>query len=161
MKCFQCGGRMKSARENVRYEACGLPGITLLNVKVSRCAACGEFEVAIPNVEDLHRRIAQAVIHKPARLTPAEVRFLRKYLGWSGVDFATHAGVAPETVSRWEQGGIAMGPTAERFLRLCVATREPVADYSLKVLKEIVSGTPQPVRLGARIRQKKWQVRAA
>ena len=61
---------------------------------------CGEHEVAIPRIEDLHRTIAQAVIAKRERLTPAEIRFLRKFLGWSGADFAAHVGTTPETVSR-------------------------------------------------------------
>jgi hypothetical protein len=42
------------------------------------------------------------VIHKPARLSGSEVRYLRKYLGWSGADFAGHVGVDPSTVSNWE-----------------------------------------------------------
>jgi hypothetical protein len=41
-----------------------------------------------------------AVIAKRSRLTAAEVKFLRKYLGWSGADFARHMGVAPESTGR-------------------------------------------------------------
>ena len=32
--------------------------------------------------EDLHRAIAGAIVSKRARLMPAEIRFLRKLLGW-------------------------------------------------------------------------------
>jgi DNA-binding transcriptional regulator YiaG len=39
--------------------------------------------------------IAHAVIAKRERLTPAEIRFLRKFLGWSGADFAAHVGTTP------------------------------------------------------------------
>ena len=128
MSCTVCGTAMKTKRENYRYDAVGLPGITLKDVAVSRCPKCGEYEVAIPRIEDLHRTIAHAVIEKRERLTPAEIRFLRKYLGWSGADFAAHVGATPETVSRWETGGTPMGVTADRLLRLMVASRQPVAD---------------------------------
>ena len=47
MTCMTCGGKSKGARENYRYNATGLPGVTLMNVKVSRCSVCGEHEVAI------------------------------------------------------------------------------------------------------------------
>ena len=39
-------------------------------------------------VAELHRAIAIAVSQKTARLSGEEVRFLRKFLGWSGADFA-------------------------------------------------------------------------
>jgi hypothetical protein len=74
---------MKTKRENYRYEAVGLPGITLQGVEVSRCGKCGEYEIAIPRIEGLHRVIAEAVISKKDRLTAAEIRFLRKHLGWT------------------------------------------------------------------------------
>ena len=36
MKCFGCGHGMTSGRENVKYDASGLPGVTLVDVEVSR-----------------------------------------------------------------------------------------------------------------------------
>ena len=87
---------MKRTRENFKYVASGLPGVTLLNVEMKRCSSCGEFEVSIPYIEQLHRIIASLLIEKPAPFTAAEITFLRKFLGWSGVDFARHIGVAAE-----------------------------------------------------------------
>ena len=55
-----------------------------------------------------------------------EIRFLRKYLGWSTADFASRMGTARETVSRWESGAVPMGSQADRLLRLLVATAAPV-----------------------------------
>jgi putative zinc finger/helix-turn-helix YgiT family protein len=137
MKCMVCGAEMKTGRENFLYDACGLPGVTLMGVEVSRCPECGEYEVAIPQIEDLHQAIAHAVIRKTSPLDAAEIRYLRKYLGWSGVDFARHVGTTPETVSRWETGASPMGAVADRLLRLMVATRAPVSDYSLDLLAAI------------------------
>ena len=111
MKCLQCGHAMTTRPENVRYDASGLPGVTLVGVDVSRCAHCGEHEVAVPHIADLRRVMARAVVRKPCRLTPAEFRFLRRTLGWSGQDFAEHMG-ATATVSRTPTGMRARPPPA-------------------------------------------------
>ena len=152
---------MKTKRENYRYDAVGLPGITLKDIEVSRCQKCGEYEVAIPQIEDLHRTIARAVISKRERLTSAEIRFLRKFLGWSGADFAAHVGTTPETVSRWENGGTPMGVTADRLLRLMIAVGQPKADYSLDTLKVVARLSPKPLRLGVRVSDGHWEAVAA
>jgi putative transcriptional regulator len=157
MKCLACGGLMKTRRENYRYTASGLPHVTLQGVEVSRCPRCGEVEVAIPRIETLHRTIAHALIRKRARLAPEEIRYLRKYLGWSGADFAAHMGATPETVSRWEHGTAPMGAAADRLLRLMVVTKAPVTDYSLALLTEIPGEKkPRAARLGLRVDRKGW-----
>ena len=138
MTCVECGHKMTRARETVRYDASGLSGVTLRNVEVRRCEGCGEYETVIPKVEQLHRLMAHTVIRKPAALAGEEIRFLRKYLGWSGADFAAHVGAAAETVSRWENGKLTMSPQADRLLRAMVALQEPDGDYSLDALKAIL-----------------------
>lgn len=57
--------------------------------------------------------MAYAIIVKKERLSAKVARFLRKYLGWSGKDFAEHMGATPETVSRWENDKEFMGPEAD------------------------------------------------
>jgi len=161
MTCEQCGGPTTTARENFHYTASGLPNVTLLGVEVTRCSKCGAFEVDIPRIEDLHRTIADAVVRKRAPLTPAETRFLRKWLGWSGVDFAAHMGVKPETVSRWEAGSLNMGAAADRLLRLMIVNHAPVQDYSLDLLRSIDDSASAPFRLGVEADKKGWHVVAA
>jgi len=159
MKCLECRGRMQTRRENVRYDASGLKGITLVGVEVSRCLDCGKAEIAIPRIEQLHRLIAKTLIEKHARLTPAEIVFLRKSLGWSGVDFARHMGTRQETVTRWERGSIRMGATADRLLRMMVASKTPIADYSVDTLGEIADSAPPSV-LKLKASADTWQVAA-
>jgi len=162
MRCMRCDTEMTVARENFLYTASGLPNVTLMGVHVRRCATCGEFEVLIPRIEELHRTIARAVARKRGRLAPAEIRFLRQWLGWSGVDFAAHMGVTPETVSRWENGNLHMGGQAERLLRLMVATRDPVETYSLDLLKSIEEEeAASPFRLGVEADERGWHPVAA
>ncbi len=129
-KCVICGSQMKRSRENHRYE-CGPPNVTLVGAEVLRCPNCGEEEVVVHAVEDLHRALAHTLATKVPRLSAAEIRFLRTWLGLAGVDFAGEIGVTPETVSRWERGDKPqpMGRTAERLLRMLVLSREPVKDY--------------------------------
>lgn len=137
-----------------QVDASGLSGITLVGVEVQRCTNCGELEVTIPRIKEIHRLIALTLLRKPARLTPAEIRFLRKYLGWSGKDFAAHVGVAPETVSRWEQGQDQMGVSADRLLRLMVVHEQPKSDYSLDALGNVATSKPRPIRMDVELSRK-------
>lgn len=161
MNCLQCAGKMKTQKENYSYRECGLSGITLIGVAVSRCKECGEFEVAIPKIEELHRIIALSVIRKPARLSPKEIRFLRTYLGWSGVDFADYMGVKPETVSRWEKGDQLIGMPTDRLLRLMIATKQPRKDYSLEILKTVEPKPSSQTRIQMKIYDGRWEPIAA
>jgi putative transcriptional regulator len=161
MKCARCGKPMKTARENYLYRESGLTNVTLVGVEVSRCPNCGEHEAVIPKIEQLHRVLAAAIARKTPRLIPEEIRFLRKSLGWSGGDFAQHIGVSVETVSRWENGSAAMGPAAERLLRLSALTREPAGDYSLDLLKNVAQRRPSAQRLQVSVKGGSWSAKAA
>ena len=55
MNCLECDATMTESVGNHDYSECGLP-VKLRGVVVRRCRACGSDEVAIPNIEDLHRR---------------------------------------------------------------------------------------------------------
>ena len=148
MRCVQCAGdRVRARRENHEYLECGLPGITLADVEVRRCATCGHRSVVIPGLSQLHRAIAEAVIRKPTALTRQELRFLRKHLGLSGRDFAEVVASKPETVSRWENGGLLVPPQIDRLVRLLVATGSPQRlDYSIDDLRGLQRRS-RPLRL--------------
>lgn len=160
MKCEACGKPMISSEENYNYAASGLPYVTLKGVEVRRCANCGEHEVVIPKIEQLHQAIAIAVVSKKSRLMPAEVKFLRKHLGWSGADFARHMGVAAETVSRWENGREPMGAVADRLVRLMVVTQAPKRDYGLDALAELADDA-SPTRLKLTADRNGWHTEQA
>jgi len=157
-KCKECSGEMTSSREAYRYVESGLPNVTLKDVEIRRCPKCGNQEVLIPRVAELHRAIALALVHKPARFLGAEVRYLRKYMGWSGVDFASRMGVNPETVSRWENEKEAISSTSDRLLRLIVVRNWPVEDYSVDDLVKIQDRKdPSPVHLELQVQGRQWQ----
>jgi putative transcriptional regulator len=148
MNCSNCGKKMSSGRENVKYDACGLNYVTLLNVEVRHCEACGESETVIPHIEELHRVIARTVAHMPVRLRGSEIRFLRKYLGYSGIDAAKALSVRPETMSRWERDKVEISPGADRYLRLLVANEKPAEYYPREELEaEREDKKPSPIML--------------
>jgi putative zinc finger/helix-turn-helix YgiT family protein len=161
--CVVCGGPTKTRREkHYRYTECGLPNVIIEDaVKVTACERCAETYTSIPAIEGLHRQIAAAVIRKKGRLAPAEIRFLRKYLGWSGADFAKRTGTKPETVSRWENGRALMGPQADRLLRVLVAREAPVVEYSVDVLAQVAAddGSTTPVKVELEKGPKGWKFR--
>jgi len=155
MTCIQCGGRLTTKPENYRYTASGLPNVTLIGVDVRRCSKCGDHEVVIPRIEELHRVLAASVVRQVSRLTKEELRFLRKYLGYSGVDFAKLIGVAAETVSRWENGKEKIGPTTEKLIRMLVVHTQPSRRYPIEELKKITGGRA-PKRLSLRPKGNSW-----
>lgn len=140
-------GELETHREAYKYTESGLPNVTLENVEVSQCAACGERIVSIERMIDLHRSLAFAVASQRARLSAAEVKFLRKYLGWSSSSFAKVMGTAPATVSRWESGKQPMGLVAEHLLRVLVFREKPVEEYPSERLAELAIDDCGPVRL--------------
>jgi putative transcriptional regulator len=160
-KCRLCGkGEMSTREENYLYRESGLPNVVLVDVEVRRCSECGHHEVALPRVTELMRTIAHAVILKRARLSGVEVRFLRKYLGWSGADFARHVGVDPSTVSNWENDREPIGPSSDRLLRLMVVHGTPVDDYSLDELTRIENERTPPVEMRISPKPRGWHLAA-
>ncbi len=160
--CRECGkAKMISREETYLYRESGLPNVVLIGVVIRRCPSCGHHELVLPRVTELHRTIAHAVLHKRARLSGAEVRFLRKYLGWSGADFARHIGVDPSTVSNWENDKDPIGPTSDRLLRLMVVHGAPVDEYSLDELTKIENERTPPIEVRLSPKARGWQLVAA
>jgi putative zinc finger/helix-turn-helix YgiT family protein len=157
-KCRNCGkAEMSSTTETYLYSESGLSNVVLVGVEVRRCPACAYRELVLPRVTELHRTIAYALIRKPSRFSGSEVRYLRKYLGWSGVDFARHVGVDPSTVSNWENDKDPIGATSDRLLRLMVAHRSPVEDYSLDELTKIESEQTAPMEVRLSPKARGWE----
>lgn len=133
MKCAQCESTdIEEVKIDHLYQECGLPNVTLLGVPALKCRECGAVRIKIPAIDELHRALLMKVLRKKSRLNGAEVRFLRKYVGLSGADFARRIGAEPETVSRWENDRQPIGPQAERLLRLLVVTMGQVQEYPIE-----------------------------
>lgn len=155
-KCRACReGELEIARKNHRYTESGLSNVVLQDVEVRSCSLCGDQQLVLPRVTELHRAIALAVVRTNARLSGEEIRFLRKYMGFSGADFAARMGVDPSTVSRWENGHEPIGSLADRLLRLMVVRDRPVEEYPIDELVHIVDKEKHAL-IGLRADRQGW-----
>ncbi len=128
MRCYVCGqGELKERRESIPYRA--LPGVVLDDIQVQTCTVCGERFESIPAMASLNRELAKALVRKRARLTPEEIRFLRKSVGWSARELSEHLRVDPSTVSRWESGKQSPSPQLDLLIRFVVQNADPMEPF--------------------------------
>ncbi len=160
MQC-DCGAEMVANRETYHYLECGLPRVWLDGAEVRRCASCGEEELVVPRLAELHRVLARAVLAKPGRLTGVEVRFLRKSVGWSATDLARYIGVTKHAVSRWENDKEPIGLQSDRLLRMLVTQAEPIQDYGIENVAAVRGDDEPPLDLHMRLGGGQWRPKDA
>ncbi len=119
MKCSACGSKnTKTQRENVPWRE--VTGVVVLDVAVMRCGDCGERFEEFRALDALLAAIAQGVVTRAKRITATDLRFLRGFLGLTGIELARAIASSPSTVSRWEKGQQPVGLHAELLLRAMV-----------------------------------------
>jgi YgiT-type zinc finger domain-containing protein len=123
-KCSQCGKRTKPRRGNFPYKLIGTP-VVLKNAQSVECQRCGMRELAIRDKRRLMDAIAFAMAGQPWRLRGSDVRFLRDYLGMTGLAFGKLVQVEPETLSRWEHDRQEIGKNTDRLIRFVVIGGSP------------------------------------
>jgi DNA-binding transcriptional regulator YiaG len=111
---------MEGRKENYRYIESGLNSVVLRDVLVFHCKHCGAAVPQITAASILHRLIVFRLLTKEYRLSGAEVRFLRKAVGYSATDLAKMAGTSKSVVSRWENRS-SLGQDSDRLVRLLCA----------------------------------------
>ena len=117
-KCYECGSSLKIFKDKpYNYRESGLDYIILVGIKQSHCSKCKETFVTIPKVEILHRAIGKAICCKKALLDASEIKYLRKEIHLKGKEFAKSLGIAPETVSRWENNKQTISDAEDRLIR--------------------------------------------
>lgn len=154
--CYECGRTMEGRKQNYRYVESGLDSVVLRDVLVFRCKHCGATVPQIIAANILHRLIAIRLLAKEYRLSGAEVRFLRKAVGYSATELARMAGTSKQVVSRWENGS-SMGQDSDRLVRLLCAHKmlreallgvDPLVDKekSLAEAQELVSSLEETLK---------------
>jgi len=78
------------------------------------CGACDESLVDLGDLERFELRVAKWLADAGTR-TPETFRFMRKALRLRAIDLGELLNVTPETISRWERGGL---PVEHRALAL-------------------------------------------
>ena len=131
MYCTNCQHKKSLKEETITHKGSviGLDYVTIKNVKSYRCPECGESYTNFGNLKKLNNELIDIIIHKKDSLSGQEVRFIRKYLGYSQEKFAQVIKVEPESLSRMENGKQGMGESLEQLIRLLAATREQDRQY--------------------------------
>lgn len=116
-ECSNCGAAARVETGDYRLEKAGLKNVVLTGIQLIRCPKCGNVDPVIPAMNKVMQVIAGAVAAKPYRLKGEEIRFLRKYLGMSGEQFARLLGADKTTLSKWENDADVPGDKTDRLIR--------------------------------------------
>lgn len=134
--CVQCGGRdiKKSAGEHEFDYGLDNP-IRVRNIPIYTCQECGEKFIGLPQPLEFKRALAHGIAQKPERLTPKEIKFLRKFMELTQQELGSLIGdFRQETVARWESADSPqdIGVPAEKLLRMytVMKLRKPKVDLS-------------------------------
>jgi transcriptional regulator with XRE-family HTH domain len=100
------------------YVDSGLSNVYLIGVKYWACSQCPRQAAEIPAVEQLLNVIAKTVVMKPALMTGAEIRFLRKRVGKKQADFAALVDLTPEHFSKLENDLLPLPESTDKLIRL-------------------------------------------
>lgn len=156
-KCVECRSTdIRQTRELLPFN-----DVALVEGTLHRCHGCGATYHELSRVEELSQTIARAIARQDERLLPEQIRFLRKYLGYSSKDFAAFLAVTPETVSRWESPHtpMLMQLSTEKLIRLMALTEHPIASYGLDHIGTAPGGAaPKPL---VRERAGHWHLESA
>ncbi len=134
MVCNDCELEMKMKKATVskpcRYDLTGLKNVSLAGITVFYCPRCGAEAPSIPKLPELHRALALDLVGRNEELVGDEIRFLRKWLGYSSSRFADLLGMAIEHLSRVEHGHKTLGTSSDRLLRVIALTAAKKTEFS-------------------------------
>jgi len=110
-------------------------------------------------MEALHCLIGLLLVHLPVRLDAAEVKYLRKHMGYTQDEFASSLGVTRASVARWEaSGGRGIRLEMDKAVRLLYVRKkhedlEKIGIDTRRLLEVVLERLPflpkpqQPLRL--------------
>lgn len=146
-KCIECGNRSFET-STVDHD---VDVLVRVQAQQHTCTECGEVYVDIPDLERLYHSVAQSFARQRERLAPEQIKWLRKFIGFSGQDFAERVDVARETVSQWENGHSTMNYAAEVLLRVMAANGDVFKDYEPEPSEpKVITFNPIPFHANSR-----------
>lgn len=136
-RCYDCGHTMEGRKGEYKYTECGLNSVTLKDILVYHCPKCNAIVPEIPAAGVLHRVIALRIVFKKHLLAGSEIRFLRKFCGYTVNDFAAILGSSKSVISRFEKGGC--GKENDRLIRMLVIAKfaRELANRPERILKNV------------------------
>ena len=135
--CDCCGGTAQVVRRNYQLTDMGIP-VELQRIKVIECPACGNVDPIVPNLDGLMHVLALAVLCNPCKLNGEEVRFLRKYVNKSAVEFARFLHLDHTHLSKIENNRLEIGNRTDKLVRLMVVNMDPKLEDGIKRLMELM-----------------------
>lgn len=124
---------MKTKNEKKKtfvYTGLGIP-VKLVNAPMKKMA--GEWVLDL-DMELLQRVVLEALVHKPTLLSGKEIRYIRKYMYLSMVEFGKVFGVSHAAVSKWENSRNGISPALDLCIRLHIMDRFKVKDMEFRQL---------------------------
>jgi putative zinc finger/helix-turn-helix YgiT family protein len=133
MECFECENPhpFKGRRIVHKYKESGLEHITLSGIEEFKCPQCGAVYLEIPKAKQLNALIAEMLLKRDQVLSGAEIRFLRKQLGYSSEQFGKLISYDPKSLSRIENGHQKVTSTFDRLVKMAYATGKRDLNYNL------------------------------
>ena len=92
--------------------------VVIENGEMYRCESCGEEFFTAEQSRELSRRIKRQVREEWGLLSPERIVEIRKSLGLSQAELEELFGLGEKVVTRWENGRVIQGRTADVALRL-------------------------------------------
>jgi DNA-binding transcriptional regulator YiaG len=96
-----CGRQPSHRAEQYQYRESGLENVFVRGVGIYKCK-CGKEYVQLPGAQEVHDKVASALLSKSSLLTGPEAKFLRKWLRLTSEEMANVLGYTRVSVSRWE-----------------------------------------------------------
>ncbi len=136
-----------------------LPGVAVLSDAASQCARCGTVTAAIRDREQLIARLAELLIRKRDRLNADELTFLREHvLEWPAATFARRLGANTGNAWKWEAGHKPIPEVSDKLLRLIIARKLVISDFSIELLDAIAHHEGPPLSLTAHLEGQTWVI---
>ncbi len=141
MTCNVCNSklieRIATLESPYHYRISGLKDIFLVGITIRKCMQCASESPIIPHITELHKVIAESLVDKPGLLTGEDLRYLRKYAGFSSKRFAVLIKVTASHLSRFENGNYgSLGKPADKLAR-AVAMATAGQGYVKKILMQV------------------------
>jgi len=142
-----CGEQATVISGDYLFVESGLTNVTLHGVELLKCDNCGTLTPVLSKINNLMQVIAEALVLKPSQLTGKEIRFLRKYIGFTGERFGKKLGLTKEHVSRIENEKHPVGAQTDRLIRyLAVSASSNLASLMERLFERLETINDEPLQ---------------
>jgi len=125
----------KPSGEPLRYTACGLENVYLVN-GFTRETIDGEEYLTIEDLDGLWKAIGLNLVSTQKTLAPKEIRFLRDHMKLTQAELGGRLRVSDQTVARWEKGETQVPGPADLMLRVLFLASEAAQPQGNEILRK-------------------------